>query len=84
MGSGAVTPEPVGAVLLPTAWLYAQGTVVTLTASPESGWYLSEWSGGVGGASSPVSVTMMGDVMVTATFRQDGFDIYLPLVLRNL
>jgi len=33
--------------------------------------------------SNPVSVTMMGDVMVAAAFRQDEFDIYLPLVVKN-
>ena len=41
-------------------------------------------AGDEGCASSPVSVTMMGDVIVMATFEQDEFDIYLPLVVRDL
>ncbi|MEE8391306.1 MAG: proprotein convertase P-domain-containing protein, partial [Anaerolineae bacterium] len=68
VGSGLVTPDPLGTVLMPTGWLYEQGTVVTLTATSNLGWYLSEWTGaGCSGAGDCV-VTMDAAKVVTATF----------------
>ncbi len=41
------------------------------------------WSGDVISTSNPISITMTGDVTVTATFKQSDYEIYLPLVVRN-
>jgi GH25 family lysozyme M1 (1,4-beta-N-acetylmuramidase) len=46
------------------------GTVVTLSATPSSGAYFTEWSGACEGAGT-CSVTMSGDRTVTASFTTD-------------
>ncbi len=75
LGSGTVDP-PGGT--------YISGTVLNLSATPDPEWQFEGWSGGVISTSNPVSITMTGDVSVTATFEQDGYEIYLPLLVRNL
>ena len=44
------------------------GAVVTLTATPAAGSSFVGWSGGLSSAANPVTLTMMGDMTVTATF----------------
>ncbi len=48
---------------------YAAGTVVTLTASPASGWLFLAWSGDCTGT-GPCQLTMTSNKSVTATFQQ--------------
>ena len=60
---------------------YLSGTVVPITATPSPTSTFEGWSGDVISTSNPISVTMTGDVTVTATF-VSGYEIYLPLVLR--
>ncbi|MCP4541431.1 MAG: hypothetical protein GY832_30240, partial [Chloroflexi bacterium] len=74
VGSGTV--DPAGGT-------YISGTVLILIATPDVGWQFEGWSGDVVSTSNPFSITMTGDVTVTATFVSDGYEIYLPLVLRN-
>ncbi len=47
---------------------YAPGTVVTLTASPNTGNQFTGWSGDATGSTSPVTVTMNGPKSVNAAF----------------
>jgi uncharacterized repeat protein (TIGR02543 family) len=61
VGSGSVTNYPDLAT-------YAHGTVVSLTAAPAVGWAFIGWSGDASGSTSPVTVSMTGDKIVTATF----------------
>ncbi len=61
VGSGTVTLDPPG-------YVYDAGTVVTLTAAPETGWYFAGWDGDLGGLVNPQSLTMNSDKVVTATF----------------
>ncbi|MDZ7361898.1 MAG: alginate lyase family protein [candidate division KSB1 bacterium] len=61
VGSGAVTLNPRGGV-------YAGGTVVTLTASPASGFKFTGWSGGLTGSNNPATLMLTGDKTITATF----------------
>jgi len=61
VGSGSVSRSP-------NATSYASGTVVTLTATPASGFVFSSWSGDVTSTSNPVQVTMNANKTVTATF----------------
>lgn len=49
---------------------YAAGTVVQLTATPNSGYGLLKWEGGASGSASTTSVTMNSNVDVTAEFVQ--------------
>ncbi len=60
VGNGTVTPIP--------APPYGVGDVVTLTATPDPGWLFSGWSGDLSGTTSPVTITLTGDKVVTATF----------------
>jgi uncharacterized protein YneR len=61
VGSGSVDLDPTGGV-------YDEGTEVTLTANPDSGWEFSGWSDDLSGTTNPESITMNSDKTVTATF----------------
>ena len=61
VGSGSVALNPAGGV-------YAQGTVVTLTATPGANYVLSGWSGDLSGSANPTTLTMNANKTVTATF----------------
>jgi uncharacterized repeat protein (TIGR02543 family) len=79
-----ISPTMGGAVTLdPSGGVYAENTVVTLTAVPALDYTFTAWSGDLSSTANPVSITMTMDVSVTATFEQGGYDIYLPLLLRN-
>src|SRR6185295_3378030 len=60
-GTGSVARNP-------NAASYASGTVVTLTATPGSGFQFSGWSGDLTGAANPATITMSANRTVTATF----------------
>ena len=60
-GDGTVTKNPNQAT-------YTHGTVVTLTAVPDTGWTFSHWTGGLTGSTNPDTITMTGDKTVTAHF----------------
>jgi pectate lyase len=60
-GSGSIARNP-------NASTYAAGTVVTLTATPGSGFVFSGWSGDLTGAANPATITMSANRTVTATF----------------
>jgi hypothetical protein len=62
-GQGTVTLDPSGGV-------YDEGTTVTLTANPASGWEFSGWSGSLSGSTNPTTLAMDADKNVTATFTQ--------------
>ena len=79
----AVTPPPLPAYSLrvgasptvggsvwrsPNQTNYTSGTVVTVTASPESGYTFTGWSGAVTDKTDRVTVTMDGDKRLTANF----------------
>jgi pectate lyase len=63
VGLGQVSANPTAAT-----GNYAQGTVVTLTASPLSGGTFSNWSGDATGSSLTTTVTMDADKNVTGNF----------------
>jgi hypothetical protein len=63
VGSGSVTKTP-------NAATYLSGTVVTLNATPASGWSFSGWSGALTGSTNPTTITMNSAQTVTATFTQ--------------
>lgn len=52
----------------PSASSYTSGTVVTLTATPASGYTFTSWSGGASGTSASTTVTITANTSVTATF----------------
>jgi PKD repeat protein len=65
VGNGSVALNPPGGV-------YDAGTVVTLTATPDSGWSFSSWSGDLSGSTNPTTITMNSNKTVTATFIEEG------------
>jgi len=68
-----VSPTGAGTVSLnPPGGSYTAGTVVTLTATANTGYRFSSWSGDVTGTSNPTTVTMTANKTVTATFTQSG------------
>ncbi|GAB4408083.1 MAG: hypothetical protein OHK0039_10990 [Bacteroidia bacterium] len=58
--------------LSPTGGTYASGTVVSLTATPNSGYQFTGWSGDASGTSNPLSITMNSNKTVTANFTQQS------------
>ncbi|MFY7671904.1 InlB B-repeat-containing protein, partial [Tenacibaculum sp. MEBiC06402] len=60
-GSVTASPNPVNGT-------YDDGTVVTLTAVPDSGYQFDSWSGDATGNTTQITVTMDGDKTVTASF----------------
>jgi hypothetical protein len=61
-GSGAIARNP-------NINAYPAGSVVTVTATPGSGWYFSKWTGGATGNANPLNVTMNGNKVITGTFQ---------------
>jgi uncharacterized repeat protein (TIGR02543 family) len=58
---GSITPNPAGGT-------YDDGTSVTLTATPDSGFEFTGWSGDASGTTNPLTITMDADKTITATF----------------
>jgi hypothetical protein len=68
-GSGSVTSAPAGISCgADCTESLAQGTVVTLTAAPASGWRFAAWSGGGCTGTGPCALTLNAATTVTATF----------------
>jgi uncharacterized repeat protein (TIGR02543 family) len=65
VGQGSVDLNPPGGT-------YDEGTVVQLTATPDTGWQFSGWSGDLTGSTNPDTITMDADKTVTATFTEVG------------
>jgi uncharacterized repeat protein (TIGR02543 family) len=76
---GEVTVEPDQAS-------YHYGDVVTLTATADPGWNFAGWGGALSGTDNPATLTITGDIIVTATFSQRGSEIhqiFLPIITRQ-
>ena len=68
-----------GTVLkLPVQTTYNHGTVVNLTATPNSGYAFTSWTGDASGTSAATSVTMNSNKTVTANF---GINTYTLTVI---
>ncbi|GLB53476.1 hypothetical protein NBRC110019_25170 [Neptunitalea chrysea] len=52
----------------PSSGTYDEGTSVSLTATPNTGWQFDGWSGGYTG--NPTTITMDADKSITATFSE--------------
>lgn len=55
------------------------GENVTFTATPNSGYTFSTWSGDISGGTSPQTVTVTSNMSVTANFSQAGPSISVPV-----
>ena len=63
----------------PTGTSFASGTVVTLNASPNSGYTFSGWTGALSGTTNPATLTMIGNETVSATFTQSPVNYTLTV-----
>jgi hypothetical protein len=54
----------------PASYTYNEGTQVTITATPASGWRFDHWEGDVSGTSTAVTITMSSNKNITAYFTQ--------------
>jgi regulation of enolase protein 1 (concanavalin A-like superfamily) len=63
VGGGSVTIDPAQSQ-------YNPGQVVSLTATPNAGWYFAGWSGDLSGTGNPATLTMNSSKSVTAIFAQ--------------
>jgi len=64
-GQGRITISPLSGS---GSYNYTEGTIVTLTATPEPGWQFDYWNGDINGTLSPINITMVSDMTVTAHF----------------
>ncbi|GAI24968.1 unnamed protein product, partial [marine sediment metagenome] len=71
-GNGAVIKDP-------DQTTYTHGTVVELTANPDSGWSLSHWSDDLTGSNNPEYITMDSDKTVTAHFTEDQYTLTINI-----
>lgn len=65
--------------LLPLQDSYHYGDVVTLTATAAPGWAFTGWSGGATGTSNPLTLTLTGDVALTATFTAHEYTLAIDV-----
>lgn len=64
-----VTPPTNGSISLsPSGGTYAEGTVVTVTATPAGGFQFGGWTGALSGTTNPTTITMDADKTIGATF----------------
>jgi uncharacterized repeat protein (TIGR02543 family) len=61
-------PVAGGTISLSAPGPYTNGTVVTLTAQPSSGFRFVNWSGDISGTSATTTITMNSNKTITATF----------------
>ena len=61
--NGTITTD-----IAPTNGSYANGTIVELTATPDTGYQFDGWSGDASGTTNPLSITMDENKSVTAIF----------------
>jgi ribosomal protein S28E/S33 len=69
-----------GTVTLSSNGPYHLGDIVVLTESPASGWSFGSWSGDGTGIGATRSVTITGNMSVTATFVQNSYSIAVAVL----
>ncbi len=50
---------------------YAKGSLITMTATANSGWLFSEWSGELDSSDNPERIAINSDMTITAVFLED-------------
>jgi len=70
IGEGTVIKDPDQAT-------YHVDDIVELTANPLDGWEFSEWGGDHSGSDNPTTITIDGNMLITATFNPTGYILNL-------
>jgi hypothetical protein len=73
VGSGSVTLNNTGPD-------YHYGDHVQLSAGPNIGWVFDHWSGDLTGSANPATLTITGNMAVTATFVQINYTLTVNIV----
>ena len=79
VGRGKVTKHP-------DQQTYRCSQAVALSATASWGWAFDRWSGDLVGSTNPVTLTMTGSRVITATFTtsiSDTHEIFLPCIVRQ-
>jgi flagellar hook assembly protein FlgD len=76
----SIAPVGAGSVNLNNTGPYHYGDVVRLTAVPGAGWSFSAWSGALTGSTNPASLTITGNMGVTATFAQNTYTLTVTTI----
>ena len=76
VGNGTISPEA-------GEHSYSDGTIVTLTASPDPGWSFVGWSGNLTSFNSSESIVIDSDKTITATFIQDEYVLNIDVIPLN-
>ncbi|WP_299682338.1 T9SS type A sorting domain-containing protein, partial [uncultured Tenacibaculum sp.] len=77
--NGSVTAAPD-----PGTGSYDDGSVVTLTATPDAGYEFTGWSGDASGTTNPLTITMDADKTVTAMFQVIQYRLILGSTNGNI
>ena len=72
-GSGSISLNPAGGT-------YDEGTIVTVSASPASGFEFSGWSGDLSGSTNPTTITMNSAKSITASFTESSAEQFALFV----
>ncbi|MCP5095339.1 MAG: M6 family metalloprotease domain-containing protein [Chloroflexi bacterium] len=75
-GNGSATAVPDQAT-------YHYGDMVEITAVPDDGWTFTDWGDDIVDSNNPILITITGDMNISATFTQDQYFLYLPLVIKD-
>ncbi len=59
-----------GGTISPTSGVYPENEVVTITATPSTGWMFLRWEGDWTGSSSPTNITMNKNYSIVALFER--------------
>ena len=73
---GDIRPDPLKSASCPDNDQYTYGTVISLTAMPNTDYEFDGWSGALTGTQNPQNLTMDGDKSVTAHFSDVNADCY--------
>ena len=64
-----------GGSVNPTGGTYAANTAVTVTATPNTGYVFSHWTGNANGNDNPLSINMTGNKSIQASFVRQQFTL---------
>ena len=70
-----ISPPTGGTITATPAGPYHYGDVVTLTATADTGYAFTGWTGDLSGTTSPTTITLNGDKTVGATFTQNQYTL---------